>query len=164
MIRSARTYFITELRSDMIVDLSNDRTTITNSVTVTTDDVNVNRAAVQTDILDGVSHWFEEVFHKSVLVNGLPTFSALDKRVLTVVFTSHTTQDNTDVVTAETVGLILTSSPEDGVTTLCNKVALKSSTEDVPAFIQLKGVNGYDYHHRVRSGVMRSTMTVECEK
>lgn len=164
MIRSARTYLITELRSDVIVDLSNDRTTITNSVTVTTNDVNVNRAAVQTDILDGVSHWFEEVFHKSVVVNGLPTFSVLDKSTLTVVFTSHTAQDNTDVVTAETVGLALTSSPEDSETTFCNKVELKSSTEDAPAFIQLKDVLGYDYHNRVHSNVMRSTMTVECEK
>lgn len=162
MINSARNYCITKLHNETIVNLEHDRRTITHSINVTTRDVNVKRSVIQADILDGITQWFDQVFHKPVVFKGLPVFVVLNDEVLNVVFTSHITENEADVVDAENIGLLITS-PDIDASDCYKRVELKSSTADVPAFIQLGDIVGYDYQHRLRAGVMRSVMDVECK-
>lgn len=163
MINSARNYYITKLHNETIVNLEHDRRTITHSINVTTRDVNVKRSVIQADILDGITQWFDQIFHKPVSFKGLPVFVVLNDEVLNVVFTSHITENEADVVIAENIGLLITSSDDTAPDCYYQRVELKSSTEDAPAFIQLGDIVGYDYQHQLRAGAMRSIMDVECK-
>ena len=160
MINSARNYYITKLHSEMIVNLENDRCTIIHSINVTTRDVNVKRSVIRADIFDGITQWFDQIFHKPALFNALPVFVIINDEVLNVHITSHITRGEADVVSAEDIGLLLTS-PKTSISDYYKRVELESSTEDVPAFIQLGDIDGFDYHNRLHANVMRSIMDIE---